>query len=131
MSDPRRGHSHTIDFMVGSIIEPVFAQLTRTITKAVHARGYVLIVANNEYNSTLELEHLRMFRGQCVSGLTIRSTFGGGNLEYVQRLHQSGMNILEIDHFLHGSPFGHIMIDLGHRRIATLDVYDAKRLQDK
>ena len=143
--DLRRGHSHTIGLMVGNIIEPFFAQLTRTIAKAVHARGYALIVADNEYESELELEHLRMFRGQRVSGLIIRSAFGSGNLEYVQRLNQSGMYILEIDHFLHGSPFGHIMLDneggvlmgvkylhdLGHRRIAALTVYDAKRLQDE
>ena len=143
--DLRRGHSHTIGLMVGNIIEPFFAQLTRTVAKAVHARGYALIVADNEYESALELEHLRMFHGQRVSGLIIRSAFGSGNLEYVQRLHQSGMYILEIDHFLHGSPFGHIMLDneqgvlmgvghlhdLGHRRIAALTVYDAKRLQDE
>lgn len=144
--DLRRGHSHTIGLMVGNIIEPFFAQLTRTIAKAVHARGYALIVADNEYESELELEHLRMFHGQRVSGLIIRSAFGSGNLEYLQRLHtQGGTYILEIDHFLHGSPFGHIMLDneggvlmgvqylhdLGHRRIAALTVYDAKRLQDE
>ena len=144
--DLRRGHSHTVGLMVGNIIEPFFAELTRTIAKAVHARGYALIVADNEYDSDLELEHLRMFHGQRVSGLIIRSAFGSGNLEYLRRLHtQGGTYILEIDHFLYGSPFGHIMLDneqgvlmgvqylhdLGHRRIAALTVYDAKRLQDE
>ncbi len=135
----RRGHSQTIGLMVGNIIEPFFAQLTRTIAKAVHAKGYALIVADNEYDTSLELENLRMFHGQRVSGLIIRSAFGTGNLEYLRRLHQQGTYILEIDHFLPESGFSHIMLDnhggvetglrylhnLGHRKIAALTVFEA------
>ena len=141
----RRGHSQTIGLMVGNIIEPFFAQLTRTIAKAVHARGYALIVADNEYETDLELEHLRMFHGQRVSGLIIRSAFGAGNLEYLNRLHQQGTYILEIDHFLSTSPFSHVMLenagcvemgvrylhDLGHERIAALTIFDPHKLQDE
>jgi LacI family transcriptional regulator len=141
----RRGHSHTIGLIVGNIIEPFFAQLTRTIAKAVHARDYALISADNEYDTDLELRHLRMFHGQRVSGLIIRSAFGSGNLDYLKRLHAQGTYILEIDHAMAHSPFGHIMLDneagvlmgvkylhdLGHKRIAALTVYDAKRLQDE
>jgi LacI family transcriptional regulator len=141
----RRGHSHTIGLMVGNIIEFFFAQLTRTVAKAVHARGYALIVADNEYDSSLELENLRMFHGHRVSGLIVRSAFGSGNLEYLKRLHEQGTYILEIDHFLADSPFGHVMLentecvhmgvrylhDLGHKRIAALTVFDAEKLQDE
>jgi LacI family transcriptional regulator len=141
----RRGHSQTIGLMVGNIIEPFFAQLTRTIAKAVHASGYALIVADNEYDSDLELENLRMFHGHRVGGLIVRSAFGSGNLEYLKRLHEQGTYILEIDHFLAGSPFGHVMMknaecvemgvrylhDLGHKRIAALTIFDAEKLQDE
>jgi LacI family transcriptional regulator len=141
----RRGHSLTVGLMVGNIIEGFFAELTRTIAKAVHARGYALIVADNEYDSDLELENLRMFHGQRVSGLIVRSAFGSGNLEYLKRLHEQGTYILEIDHFVKDSPFGHVMLDnqhcveqgltylrdLGHARIAPLTVFDAERLQDE
>ncbi len=141
----RRGHSQTIGLMVGNIIEPFFAQLTRTVAKAVHARGYALIVADNEYDSTLELENLRMFHGHRVSGLIVRSAFGSGNLEYLKRLFEQGTYILEIDHFLAGSPFGHVLLEnaecvqmgvrylheLGHKRIAALTVFDAEKLQDE
>jgi LacI family transcriptional regulator len=141
----RRGHSLTVGLMVGNIIEVFFAQLTRTIAKAVHARGYALIVADNEYDSALELENLRMFHGQRVSGLIVRSAFGHGNLEYLKRLHEQGTYILEIDNFVAGSPFSHIMLDnaecvrmgvkylleLGHKRIAALTIFDAEKLQDE
>jgi LacI family transcriptional regulator len=141
----RRGHSQTIGLMVGNIIEPFFAQLTRTVAKAVHTSGYALIVADNEYDSSLELENLRMFHGHRVGGLIVRSAFGSGNLEYLKRLHDQGTYILEIDHFLAGSPFGHVMLenakcvemgvkylhDLGHKRIAALTMFDAEKLQDE
>ncbi len=141
----RRGHSKTIGLMVGNIIEPFFAQLTRTIAKAVHAKGYALIIADNEYDSSLELENLRMFHGQRVSGLILRSAFGTGNLEYMQRLQEQGTFILEIDHFLANSGFSHIMLDnragvemglrylhsLGHQKIAPLTLFDATKLQDE
>ena len=141
----RRGHSYTIGLMVGNIIEPFFAQLTRTIAKAVHASGYALIIADNEYDSSLELENLRMFHGHRVGGLIVRSAFGSGNLEYLKRLHDQGTYILEIDHFLADSPFGHVMLentkciemgvkylhDLGHKRIAALTTFDAEKLQDE
>ncbi len=141
----RRGHSKTIGLMVGNIIEPFFAQLTRTIAKAVQAKGYALIVADNEYDTSIELENLRMFHGQRVSGLIIRSAFGEGNLEYLLRLQEQGTFILEIDHFLPESGFSHIMLDnyggvemglrylysLGHRKIAPLTVFDTTKFQDE
>lgn len=141
----RRGHSQTIGLMVGNIIEPFFAQLTRTIAKATHAHGYALIVADNEYDTNIELENLRMFHGQRVSGLIIRSAFGAGNLEYLQRLQSQGTFILEIDHFLPSSGFSHVMLDnyagvemglrylydLGHRKIASLTVFNPATLQDE
>jgi LacI family transcriptional regulator len=141
----RRGHSHTIGLMVGGITQSFFAQLTRTITEGVQARGYALFMADNKYDSKLELENLRMFHGHRVSGLIVRSAFGSGNLEYLKRMHEQGTYILEIDHFLVGSPFGHVMLEnaeciemgvrylhgLGHQRIAALTVSNAQKLQDE
>jgi LacI family transcriptional regulator len=141
----RRGHSHTIGLMVGDITQSFFAQLTRTITEGVQARGYALFMADNKYDSKLELENLRMFHGHRVSGLIVRSAFGSGNLEYFKRMHEQGTYILEIDHFLADSPFGHVMLenaeciemgvrylhDLGHQRIAALTVSEAQKLQDE
>ncbi len=143
--DLRRGRSRTIGLMVGDIIEPFFAELTRTIAKAVHNQGYALIMADSEYNTELELENLRMFHGHRVGGLIVRSAFGKGNLEYLKRLAQQGTYILEIDNFHPGSPFSHIMLDnkecvregvkylhaLGHRRIAGLTTFDPDILQDE
>lgn len=141
----RRGQSRTIGFMVGDIFEPFFAQLTRTISKALRDLDYALMVADSEYDSSLELKNLRMFNGHRISGLIIRSAYGASNLEYLQRMHENGTFILELDKVIDHSPFGHVLLDnqtcvlegvkylhaLGHRRIAALSTYDAKTLQDE
>jgi LacI family transcriptional regulator len=134
----RRGRSNTVGLMVGNIVEPFFATLTRTVARAVRARGYALLIADSEYRSDIELENLKMFYGQRVSGLLLRSSFGGSNLDYLLRMKERGTYILEMDYFYPDSPFGHVMLanegctfegvrylyELGHRRIAALTAYD-------
>ena len=141
----RRGHSNTIGLLVGNIIEPFFAALVRRVAREVRAHGKALMIADSEYDTALELEHLRMFHGQRVGALIIRSAFGAGNLDYLKKMHAQGTYILEIDHFLAGSPFSHVMLDnaagvlegvsylhgLGHRRIAALSTYHPQKLQDE
>ncbi|PZA06115.1 MULTISPECIES: LacI family DNA-binding transcriptional regulator [unclassified Meiothermus] len=133
----RRGRTQTIGLMVGNIVEPFFASLTRSIARAVRARGYALMIADSEYDSGLELQNLKLFRGQRVSGLIIRSAFGSPNLDYLKQMHERGTYIVEIDHFYPNSPFSYVMLDgrqcvfegvrylygLGHRRIAALGDY--------
>jgi LacI family transcriptional regulator len=134
----RRGRTKTLGLMVGNIIEPFFATLIRTIASTVRERGYALLVTENEYQASIELENLKMFYGHRISGLILRSGFGQSNLAYLERMHQRGAYILEIDYFYPNSPFSHVMLDnegcvlsgvrylyeLGHRRIATLGSHD-------
>lgn len=133
----RRGRTRTIGLMVGNIIEPFFAALIRTVAHEVRAQGYALMVADSEYDSGIELENLKMFSGQRVSGLILRSAFGTPNLEYLKQMQTRGTYILQIDHFYPDSPFGYVMLnaqdcvfegvrylyELGHRRIASLGAY--------
>ena len=133
----RRGHNKTIGLVIGNIVEPFFASLTRTIGTAVHEKGYSLIVADSEYNAKLELQHLKEFHGYRVAGLLVRSGYGEPNLEYLQRMQKRGTAIVEVDYFYPNSPFSHVMLDnracvfdgvhylhsLGHKRIAALGAY--------
>lgn len=141
----RSGHNKTIGLIIGSIVEPFFATLTRTIGDAIRARGYTLIIADNEYRSELELEHLRHFHGNRVSGLILRSGYGKTNLEYLKRVWKRGTAIVEIDHFYPHSPFSHVMLEnreavyqgvnylasLGHQCIAAFGTYDEMVLPDE
>ena len=130
----RRQHNNTIGMIVGSIMEPFFAQLTRSVNLAVRERGYTFILGDSEYRSDLELELLRNFQGNRVAGILLRSGYGDPNLDYLRRLQSSGTKIVEIDHIYPDSPFAHVMLDgrgtvekgvrhlvsFGHTRIASL-----------
>ncbi len=141
----RSGQNNTIGLVVGSIVEPFFAQLTRTIGRATREKGYTLIIADSEYDAELELQQLKRFYGNRVGGLIIRSGYGESNLEYLLRMQQRGTAIVEVDHFYPGSSFSHVMLDnekgviagveylvnLGHKRIAALGTYDPIILSDE
>lgn len=141
----RSGQSRTIGLIVGSIVEPFFAQLTRTIGKEVRARGYTLLISDSEYDSQNELEQLKEFSGNRVGGLIIRSGYGKPNLDYLKRLQERGTTVIEIDYFYPESPFSYVMLDnegcvregvdylagLGHRRIASLGTFDERILPDE
>lgn len=134
----RRGRTKTLGLMVGNVMEPFFSTLIRTIAREVRAKGYALLVTENEYDAAVELQNLKTLYGHRISGLIMRSGFGQSNLAYLKRMHERGAYILEIDYFYPDSPFGHVMLDnegcvftgvrylyeLGHRRIATLGSHD-------
>ncbi len=127
----RRGKNKTIGLMVGDILEPIFAQFTRIIGEEVRKRGYTLLLADDEYDAEIELNNLKMFYGNRISGLIIRPAYAS-NYDYLRRLEQRGVSIVEIDYTQHQSPFSYIMLsneeaafegvrylyELGHRRIA-------------
>lgn len=141
----RRGQSKTIGLIVGNIVEPFFAQLTRTVGKAVREAGYTLLVADNEYDVVNELGQLKAFSGHRIGGLILRSGYGPPNLEYLRRLQARGTAVVEIDYVSPGSPFSHVMLDnagcveagvnylasLGHRRIAALGTFHETILPDE
>lgn len=133
----RRQHNNTIGMVVGSIVQPFFALLTRVVNRAVRERGYTFILGDSEYRSDLELELLQKFHGQRVAGIILRSGYGDPNLGYLRRIQRSGIRVVEVDHIYPGSPFAHVMLDgkgtveagvrhlvsFGHTRIAALGDY--------
>lgn len=127
----REGRTKTIGLMVGDLLEPVFAQFTRIIGQEIRRRGYSLLLADDEYDAEIELNNLKMFYGHRIGGLIIRPAYAS-NYDYLKRLEQRGVAIVEIDYTQDKSPFSYIMLDnegasfeavkylydLGHRRIA-------------
>jgi len=141
----RSGRSTTLGLVIGSIVEPFFAELTRTIVHDVRERGYSVIVADNEYREDVEAAHLRSFYGNRVAGLILRSAYSSGNLDYVVRMQRRGVAVVEVDYFVPDSPLPHVMLDNvgaidagvahlvahGHRRIATLSSYHPRLNADE
>lgn len=141
----RRGQGHTVGLIVGNIVEPFFAGLTRTIGKALRQEGFTLLVADNEYDVTNELEQLKAFSGLRIAGLILRSGYGTPNLDYLRRMQTRGTAVVEVDYIFPGSPFSHVMLDnkgcvrsgvaylasLGHKRIASLGTFHETILPDE
>ena len=133
----RSGQSRTIGLIVGNIVEPFFARLIREVAGEVQRRGYALLIADSEYRTELELEHLKNMNSYRIGGLLVRSGYGSANLGYMRQMREQGVAIVEIDYFYPSSPFSHVMLDskqcvydgvrylkgLEHRRIAPLGVY--------
>ncbi len=137
----RRGQGQVVGLIVGSIVEPFFAELARSLSRALQGAGYSVVLAENEYRTDLELEALRLLHGQRVGALIVRSGYGPSNVDYLERLRGRGVFVLEIDHHMPDSPFGWVMLDnagcvregvrylhaLGHTRVAALGTYDPER----
>ncbi len=141
----RRGQGRTVGLIVGNIVEPFFAGLTRSVGKAVRDEGYTLLVADNEYDVTNELEQLKAFAGLRIAGLILRSGYGAPNVEYLCRMQARGTAVVEVDFTFPDSPFSHVMLDnfgcvrtgvlylagLGHRRVASVGTFHETILPDE
>ena len=136
----RAGQSRTVGVMLGSIVEPFFAQLARTLGHALRRGGYNVLLTENEYRSDQELTELRLLYGQRIDALILRPGYGDQSREYLERLHQRGVFIAQVDYCLPGACYPSVMLDnagamrqglrylseLGHQRIAALGKYDPK-----
>ncbi len=130
----RRGRNRTIGLIVGDILGFFFAALMRAVARATRGYGYSLLIAENEYRADLERADLQAFNSHRVSGLILRSAYGRGNYDYLQRMRERGTVIVEIDYVHPHSPFHHVMLDnasatsegvhylrgLGHEHIAGI-----------
>ncbi len=133
----RGGQSQTVGLVLGSIVEPFFAQFARTTAHALNRAGYTLIITENEYSAAREVEELRRLYGQRVAAVMIRAGYGPESREYLARMVARGVVVVEFDYTAPNSPYPSVMLDnsaavydavaylhgLGHRRIAALGTY--------
>ncbi|BDP43415.1 LacI family transcriptional regulator (plasmid) [Deinococcus aetherius] len=134
----RGGHSRTVGLVVGSIVEPFFAEFARTAGRTLQAAGYTLIITENEYSARQELPELQRLYGQRVAAVLVRPGYGPESREYLERLRGRGVFVFEYDYRPPGSSFPSLTLDnaaamrgavaylhgLGHTRITTLGTYD-------
>jgi LacI family transcriptional regulator len=134
----RGGQSRTVGLVIGSILEPFFAQLAHYLARDLRRGGYNLLIGENEYQSQNELEELKLLYGQRIEALIFRPGYGTWSREYLDRLHARGVYMLQIDYALPDAPFDSVQLDhaaamrqgvryladLGHERIAITGQYD-------
>gem|GEM_PF-776339 len=134
----RGGQSHTVGLVIGSIVEPFFAELARTLARELRRGGYSLLISENEYQSETELEELKLLYGQRIEALILRPGYGDASREYLERLASRGVYIVQVDYALPGVSYDSVQLDnpgamrqgirylaeLGHERIAITGQYD-------
>ena len=133
----RGGQSNTIGLIVGSIVEPFFAEFARAAARELNKHGYSLMISENQYSAAQELEELRRMYGQRVAGIMLRAGYGAESRDYLARLSARGVSIVEFDYSPPHSPYPSVTLDnaqairsvvdylagLGHHRIAALGTY--------
>ena len=136
----RAGQSRTVGVVLGSVVEPFFAQLARTLGHELRRGGYHMLLTENEYQSEQELTELRQLYGQRIDALILRPGYGDESREYLARLSERGVFIAQVDYCLPDAPYPSVMLgnaeavrqavrylhDLGHERIAATGKYDPK-----
>ena len=107
----RGGQSRTVGLVIGSILEPFFAQLARTLARELRRGGYNLLISENEYQSQTELEELKLLYGQRIEALILRPGYGDDSREYLERLRARGVYILQVDYAPPGRAYDSVQLD--------------------
>lgn len=131
--------SRIIGLIVGDIVDPYFAEITRGAEDVAHRAGYLTIVCNADRTPTTELAYLRLLRDYHAEGVI----FAGGGLvtepdgevlaAAVDRVRDEGIRVVT----LAARPFTSIQVSvdnraacyditsylcsLGHRRICYVE----------
>jgi LacI family transcriptional regulator len=130
--------SRIIGVIVGDIVDPYFAEITRGIEDVGAKAGYLTIVCNADRRTELEQEQLRLLTDYHAEGVIFA---GSGYAEdergpelaaLVERARSRGMNVLSLATRDFSSPrvlvdnraaaydLSDYLISLGHRRIAFI-----------
>ncbi|MBI3961462.1 MAG: substrate-binding domain-containing protein [Deinococcus sp.] len=117
---------------MSDILNPFFATIAKAAEDAAVQRGFALILCNSDEDPAKEHTYLEVLYQKRVSGIMLAPT--GGNDALVQQFHTGGLPVVEVDRHCSGTiavvldnragalaATAHLL-DLGHRRIATVAV---------
>lgn len=69
----RRGSTHSIGFLVGTIANPVISTIFEGATEALAANGYAMTLASSRNKADLDNAYLRLLASRQISGLIVSS----------------------------------------------------------
>lgn len=122
-----------VGLLVTNLQNRGFVAFMDGIDEVFNPAGFSLIVSATRGDPRRELAGLRMFREQGVDGLIVAGT-AGAKEDYLRRLYESGLPMVQINRTDATFPVDHVMLDyvaagrtlaehlvgLGHRRFAVL-----------
>lgn len=68
------GRSFLVGLIVPTLVHPFFADIARALSKAIHAKGYSLIISSSEEDDDLEEREIRQLRARRLDAMVIAST---------------------------------------------------------
>lgn len=79
------GQTYSIGLVIPDLVHPFFAQIAKSISAVLNARGYSLIVASSEENPATEKKAIEQLVARSVDALLIASTQGSAEIfQWVQ-----------------------------------------------
>lgn len=126
------GRSYLVGLIVPGLIHPFFAEVARSLSKAIVPKGYSLIVSSSEEDATLEDREIRHLLARRLDGLVIAST--GADAKLFHRMQKEAQPFVLIDRSLDNLDANFVgtddvavgriatnhLIELGRRRIAHI-----------
>jgi LacI family transcriptional regulator len=132
----RTRRTFTIGYLLPDITNPFYAGIARGIQDVAFARGYSVILCNNDNDTTKTERFFKMFLRSRVEGIIYSTPYNEALMEMVERVIESGIPVVNcygstripaLDTVMGDAEGGcykatKYLIDLGHRRIAILKV---------
>ena len=130
------GQSHTIGFVITSIVNPFYPELAKGIEDKAMESGYNIILCSTNYDPRLQDYFIDILRSKGVDGIIFSSV--GVNDPHVRRLVDEQfpfvlvnrrvldpalddkIDYVVLDNFAGGYMAADHLLDLGHRRIAVI-----------
>jgi LacI family transcriptional regulator len=67
------GHSFLVGLVVPDLLHPFFAQIAKSLSQTIGAKGYLLIIASSEEDPDLEAREIRQLQARHLDALVIAS----------------------------------------------------------
>lgn len=94
------GHSYLIGLVAPSLLHPFFAEIAKSLSRAIRDRGYSLIVSSSEEDPEIEKEEISRMLGRRLDALVVASS--GSNIEQFERMDGRDQPYVLIDREIKG-----------------------------
>lgn len=124
--------TYTIGLLIPDLVNPFFAELSRNIEDRAHELGFNLVICNTDNERNKEIKYIQLLRQKSVDGIVVAT--GVSNDELLKELINQkvpialvardmsmlALSAVLVDDFAGGYNATSYLVQLGHKRIATI-----------
>jgi DNA-binding LacI/PurR family transcriptional regulator len=105
----RQKKTYTIGIIVGNVLSQFYSVIAKSVEDVANKSGYNVILCNGDDNPEKELRYLKVLKANRVGGIILTPT--GKNVDYINGLIDSGMEIVLLDRLIDGVKCDAVLID--------------------